>query len=126
MRRGVVPPTEVLAPSGITREQRIRWGRNSHLRQTYGMTAADYDAMLAAQGGVCAICRKFETRRDGGGRVRHLSVDHDHRTGTIRGLLCYLCNSAIGAMADDPERLIAAAGYLRTEGVHGAQRRVTA
>ncbi len=52
--------------------------------------------------------------RTGSGRVRRLSIDHDHNTGDIRGLLCHNCNVAIGHLNDDPELLDAAAGYLRT------------
>jgi recombination endonuclease VII len=52
------------------------------------MTDDEYDAMLAAQGGVCAICGNAP-------KTRRLHVDHDHRTGAVRGLLCYRCNRAL-------------------------------
>lgn len=78
----------------------------------YGLTTDDYEAMVSAQGGVCAICEMPETSIAPTGKARSLSVDHDHETGAVRGLLCGRCNRAIGLFADDPDRLRAAAGYL--------------
>jgi hypothetical protein len=68
--------------------------------------------MLAAQGGCCAICR---AEAPGGQGAWH--VDHDHRSGAIRGLLCHACNLAIGLFMDDEQVLTAAVAYLdRFEG----------
>lgn len=83
------------------------------LRAKYGISLAEYEAILAAQGGVCAICRQPETKPN----ATHLAVDHDHGTGRVRGLLCNNCNRGVGLLADDPDRLSAAADYLR--GGHG-------
>src|SRR5262245_57445902 len=66
----------------------------------YGITLAEYDALLEKQGGVCAICRKHSKRR--------LCVDHCHRTGMIRGLLCDSCNLGLGSLQDDQASLVAA------------------
>lgn len=74
----------------------------------WGLVPGQYDAMLDAQGGVCAIC---EERCKSG---KSLAVDHDHTTGAIRGLLCANCNRAVGMMADSPLRLRRAAHYLET------------
>lgn len=74
----------------------------------YGLTIAEWDELLKAQGGRCAICR---TDRAGGGDDRW-HVDHDHATGQIRGLLCNSCNQAIGLLKDDPEIIAAAARYV--------------
>ena len=76
--------------------------RKSHLKRKYGLTLEDFDALLAAQGGGCAIC----------GRPDADNVDHDHRTGRVRGILCFNCNVAIGHIADDEDRLAAAMKYL--------------
>jgi hypothetical protein len=72
----------------------------------YGISVAEYDALLAKQGGICAICSR--TCSTG----RRLSVDHEHDSGRIRGLLCNSCNRAIGLFGDDPARLHAAIAYL--------------
>ena len=77
----------------------------------YGLTPVQLNLMLAAQGNSCALCR--ESFRHGK-RVAY-NVDHDHATGRVRGLLCNTCNTGIGKFKDDPERLIAAAAYLRGE-----------
>ena len=57
-------------------------------RRQLGLSVEDYDAMLAAQGGVCAICGNPP-------KTRRLDVDHDHKTGKVRGLLCHRCNRAL-------------------------------
>ena len=71
---------------------RARWRhsgqRNSALRRYYGITIADYNAMLEEQRGCCALCGKPVGEK--------LAVDHDHTTGRVRGLLCILCNSLLG------------------------------
>ena len=81
------------------------------LRRKYGITLAQYDELFAAQGGVCALCKKGETtkrRKKGEGRER-LAVDHCHDTGRVRGLLCFKCNTAIGSLGDteaDAQRVV--------------------
>lgn len=89
--------------------------RNRKLVQNYGITRDDYEAMLEAQQGVCAVCQRPETKRanNGSGELRELSVDHCHATGQVRGLLCSTCNSAIGLLDEDESRLLAAISYLR-------------
>lgn len=62
--------------------------RDRYLRSNYGITADEYDQLLEAQGGGCAICGG----QSGG---KHLAVDHDHDTMKVRGLLCKRHNSAI-------------------------------
>lgn len=80
--------------------------REGYLRRKYGITLAEYDAMLEAQGGTCALCDSPPTEGIS------LHVDHDHATGEIRGLLCFLCNNALGDFDDDPARMRAAVAYL--------------
>lgn len=90
-------------------QRRHAWA--NRLRRKYSMTPADYDRMLAEQGGVCWICREPERRRDRAGRPMLLVVDHDHVTGRVRGLLCARCNSVLGWI-ESPGKLDAALAYL--------------
>lgn len=79
---------------------------------TYGITEAQYELMLKSQNGVCAICGRSETSKHQNGKIKRLSVDHNHKTYKIRGLLCQCCNAAIGMAKDDPKVLRKAAEYL--------------
>lgn len=79
------------------------------LRKSYGISVEQYDAMLAEQGGGCAICG-VEFGDKGG---RRLAVDHCHDTGAVRGLLCSNCNQGLGKFGDDIARLERAIMYLR-------------
>lgn len=79
----------------------------SYLRRLYGLTKSDYDVMLMRQDGRCAICRRPPSVQ-----IRRLGVDHDHRTGRIRGLLCSGCNVGIAGLREDPEVFAAALRYL--------------
>lgn len=88
--------------------------RDYSLRSRYGITLADFDAMLADQGGVCAICLSPDPRDRRG--VFH--VDHCHTSGAVRGLLCYPCNVSLGGFSDDPVRLQSAIDYL-ARGIQG-------
>lgn len=90
--------------------------RTSRLPRKYGITVEVYDAMLEAQGGVCAICRRPETMVMKG-TVAALAVDHDPVTGEVRGLLCFDCNTGIGKLGHDPELLLGAVEYLLGEGL---------
>lgn len=78
------------------------------IKSRYGISLEEYATMLEQQGGVCAICGTDETF-DG----KSFPVDHDHTTGKVRGILCGSCNLGIGQLGDDPDRLIAAAEYLK-------------
>lgn len=72
----------------------------------YGLTADQYWALYGAQGGVCYIC-EIAT-----GKTKKLSVDHDHATGYVRGLLCGPCNKMLGLLRDDPDKAYRMADYL--------------
>ena len=74
------------------------------VRSKYGLSPGEYDRMLAAQNGVCKICRRTCHRR--------LSVDHCHLTNAVRWLLCSKCNIGLGQFNDDPELLREAANCL--------------
>lgn len=86
-------------------EQYRRADRNKKLKKRYSITVDEYDALHAAQQGICAIC-KSETDK--------LVVDHDHNTGKVRGLLCNTCNLGIGGLKDSPTILLSAIDYLET------------
>lgn len=81
--------------------------RAKYLQRLYGLSKVDYAAMLARQGGVCAICGRSPAVQR-----RRLGVDHDHRTGRIRGLLCSACNAGIAGLREDPQVFAAALRYL--------------
>jgi hypothetical protein len=80
--------------------------RLKHLRRNYGITGAQYEMMHASQNGHCAICGKAEWHKNG-----NLSIDHDHKTGKIRGLLCNWCNYGIGFL-DNEKFMESARKYL--------------
>lgn len=93
--------------------------RHYGLLRNYGITHAEYQSMLEAQNGNCAICGKPEKAKipgrktvDGKTGVRDLSLDHDHVTGAVRELLCNACNHVLGEVQDNPAILRAAADYL--------------
>jgi len=81
------------------------------IKYLYGITLDDYDQMFADQKGKCAICGKAEIRKLNGSVVR-LSVDHDHKTGKVRELLCNHCNAMLGFVNDDTELLKKVIYYL--------------
>ena len=82
------------------------------LKRSYGLTLADYNAMLRKQAHRCSVCRRPETIKSRGGQIRRLAVDHDHVTGTVRGLLCHRCNILVWAFEDNHTTLDAIKGYL--------------
>lgn len=84
---------------------KLTW-RKRHLERTYGLTEDEYNALLTAQNGVCAICCGVPKGR------RSLVVDHDHKTGKVRGLLCSPCNTGLGGFRDSRMRMRTAIAYL--------------
>ncbi len=86
------------------RESRARNGgaRKYHLKRRYGLTREDFDSLLATQGFLCPICLKRPA----------VHVDHDHRTGKVRGILCEMCNGGLGQFRDSPKTIEAAIEYL--------------
>ena len=77
----------------------------------YGISKIDYDKMVEEQKGVCACCGHPETFIHSKNSIRRLSVDHDHKTGSVRSLLCNKCNILLGHMEENPERIKALAAY---------------
>ena len=82
--------------------------RDMELKKMYGMTSEDYNKMVSQQNGLCAICSKPEMSL----RYKRLSVDHCHKTGEVRGLLCTNCNKALGSFGDSISILKKAIAYL--------------
>lgn len=81
-------------------------------RARFGLSAADYKRLSEAQGHRCAICGRPELDRHAKGGHKRLAVDHNHKTGEVRGLLCRGCNTGIGSLREDPVLLQRAAAYL--------------
>ena len=90
-------------------QQRIRGNR---LMRQYGLSNEDYIAMYESQLGLCAICNESQQGITKDGEERFLCVDHCHKTGKVRGLLCARCNAGLGQFQDNPEFLISASKYL--------------
>ena len=86
--------------------------RNNRLARVFGLSANDYAALLEKQNHVCAICGRPETQLRGG-VIQNLSVDHDHGTDMVRGLLCSGCNMGLGHFEDSPQYLTSALTYLQ-------------
>lgn len=89
--------------------------RNKELKKLFGIDFAIYQRMLLEQNGVCAICSKEETRVSNG-TLRVLSVDHNHSTKAVRGLLCASCNLVVGYACEDTSVLRNAIAYLQHHG----------
>ena len=86
-------------------EQARESNSKSRYKRLYGMLPGEYQQRLADQNGVCAICGVSPGNNP-------LNVDHDHKTGAVRGLVCHQCNLGLGHFDDTPERLRKAADYL--------------
>ena len=80
--------------------------RKRRLKVNFGLTLEQYDQMYEAQGGVCAACGGINPDD------KRLAVDHNHKTGKVRGLLCSNCNLAIGNLKESPELFIKVLHYL--------------
>ena len=80
--------------------------RDQYYRYHYGISLEDYEALLRIQNGVCAICQQENSLG------HRLCVDHDHRTGRVRGLLCHSCNKGVGFFKDRPDLLHRTIRYL--------------
>ena len=84
---------------------------DADLRKNYGVTMEWYREQLSKQNGVCAICKQPETAVIKG-RVIAMPVDHCHKTGKARGLLCTKCNRGLGLFGDNRQIMLAAESYL--------------
>lgn len=84
-------------------EEYAEYGRLRRLRR-FGLSDEDYEALFSRQDGRCAICQVAF--------IKTPHIDHNHATGSVRGLLCGPCNQGVGQFDDSPERLAAAIRYL--------------
>lgn len=88
------------------------YNRKSKLWKNFGLTLEAYNKLLEDQNGVCAICYKPEIFLSRNGFLKNMAVDHCHKTGKVRGLLCHHCNTGIGNLNDSIELLKEAIVYL--------------
>ena len=84
-------------------EKDKKQARNRHLLGTYGITSEEFEAILARQDGLCRICGKA---------TKQMHLDHCHKTGKVRSILCSRCNVALGMVSDDPKILLKMLDYL--------------
>ena len=86
----------------------------------YGLSSEEYDALAELQSGVCGIC--YGEADNGASRNRgFLSIDHDHKTGLVRGLLCSNCNLALGLLKERQDTILRAANWIAEGGTTGAR-----
>lgn len=86
--------------SAINYENNKDGWRDKFYQRKYGLTLIQYEDLLKAQNGVCAICEQVESSA----KFMYLSVDHDHLTGEVRGLLCAFCNRLLGMYERNREK----------------------
>lgn len=93
----------------VQRKREVKSGvHEKRVQKVYGLNPGEYARLYQFQGKVCAICRRAT------GATRRLSVDHDHKNGLARGLLCRPCNDVLGHLRDDPQAFARGIQYLRT------------
>ena len=95
-------PSQPRGRSTYCKACRSKREKAAHLRRKYGLSPGELEALLAAQGGLCAICRSRPAEH----------VDHDHVSGKVRGVLCFPCNVALGHLRDDVSLFKSAIDYL--------------
>ncbi len=89
-----------------TKEKITGWNRKYNLKQRYGLTQNEFLQISKKQKGKCLICKR---------KVMRLCIDHNHKTGKVRGLLCQNCNAALGMVDENINVLKGMIGYLRDE-----------
>lgn len=104
-------PTPYPGPRCTTHHRAVLKARSKaahdrRVQRTYGLGPGDYDSLYLYQGGRCAVCRVATGAR------KRLAVDHDHKTGAVRGLLCGPCNQMLGQLRDNADAFARAAEYL--------------
>jgi hypothetical protein len=120
-RHAAKPETQARLKAKAARWNSDKQGRYSdYLRRTYGISLQQMQQRLALQGGCCEICAKpifIRAGASGISRADRCCVDHDHKTGRLRALLCSSCNGGLGLFKDSGAALLSAVRYLRWYGV---------
>jgi hypothetical protein len=93
------------------REKNVEKVREANILR-YGISLADYKRMFVSQHGKCLACSRVIVDFGGGRKPERAHIDHDHRTGMVRGLLCMQCNMILGAVNDSTEVLANLIVYL--------------
>lgn len=96
------------------KEKHDKQHKSHSLQKTYGISIDNYNEMLRAQNSVCAVCAEPSTIMRKDGRIHGLCVDHNHKTGMIRGLLCHTCNTLLGHIESNPKRVKLLESYLES------------
>lgn len=102
---------------GIKRAKNPDWQREIDLKHSYGISLSDWNELFQKQNGCCAICGDHQSTLS-----KKLRVDHCHKTGPVRGLLCATCNSGIGMLKDDVKVLEKAISYLNKFNTESAEK----
>lgn len=95
-------------------EKHDKMHKNYSLQKTYGISVDKYNEMLQRQNSVCTVCGEPSTIMRKNGRIHSLCVDHNHETGEIRGLLCHTCNTLLGHIETNPQRIKLLEFYLES------------
>lgn len=101
-------PDKIKTSGKKWRDKNPTWFRENDLKNEYGMSLNEYNQMFNNQNGCCAICKKHQSNFK-----KVLAVDHSHKTGKVRKLLCHKCNNAIGLFLDNSQICYNAGDYLR-------------
>jgi hypothetical protein len=116
--KGYWTETLGITPKEDNLEYQRRWRQanpGNFKEWKYGLTQEEYLELLKSQNFECAICETKEPK----GRHNNWHIDHDHETGLVRSLLCWLCNSGLGKFKDSEELLFKAAEYVRKHKANG-------
>lgn len=96
----------------LWRDKNKKGRRIKDLKNKYNITLEDYNNLFTKENGRCHICNLSESRKGTHGKIKRLSVDHCHKTGKVRGLLCQRCNSVLGYIEDNKNLLKQMIKYL--------------
>ena len=101
----------------VCKECQIKNSRRVMRQVRYGVNSSFIDDLFKRQNGQCKICSKSLLREGTSGSITSIAnIDHDHETGSVRGLLCAPCNQALGLLKDDFKLFERAAKYLKEKG----------